>query len=50
VVAMRGTNAEEGLHILADAGLNVTTVGDLGEAATALTQVLPATRSNGENS
>lgn len=40
VVAMRGTNAEEGLQILADAGLNVTTVGDLGEAATALTRVL----------
>ena len=40
VVAMRGTNAEEGLQILADAGLNVTTVGDLGEAAKALTNVL----------
>ena len=48
VVAMRGTNAEEGLQILADAGLNVTTVGDLGEAATVLTQVLGATSSNGE--
>jgi succinyl-CoA synthetase beta subunit len=50
VVAMRGTNAEEGLQILADAGLNVTTVGDLGEAATALTQVLGAASSNGETS
>jgi len=40
VVAMRGTNADEGIQILADAGLNVRTVGDLGEAATALTQVL----------
>ena len=50
VVAMRGTNSEEGLQILADAGLNVTTVGDLGEAATALTQVLGPTSSNGENS
>ncbi|MDP7513356.1 MAG: ADP-forming succinate--CoA ligase subunit beta [Dehalococcoidia bacterium] len=46
VVAMRGTNANEGLQILADAGLNVTTVGDLGEAATALTQVLGADGSN----
>ena len=42
VVSMRGTNAEEGLQILADAGLNVTTVGNLGEAAAALTQVLAA--------
>mgnify|MGYP000636840474 FL=1 len=42
VVAMRGTNAEEGLQILADASLNVTTVGNLGEAAIALTQVLGA--------
>jgi succinyl-CoA synthetase beta subunit len=51
VVAMRGTNAEEGLQILADAGLNVTTVGDLGEAATALTQVLAgAASSNKGNS
>ena len=50
VVAMRGTNAEEGLQILADAGLNVTTVGDLGEVATALTQVLGAASSNGETS
>lgn len=47
VVSMRGTNAEEGLQILADAGLNVTTVGNLGEAATALTQVLAG--SNGGN-
>ena len=47
VVAMRGTNAEEGLQILADANLNVTTVGSLGEAAIALTQVLGA--ANGGN-
>jgi succinyl-CoA synthetase beta subunit len=46
VVAMRGTNAEEGLQILADAGLNVTTVGDLGEAATALTVVLASAASS----
>jgi succinyl-CoA synthetase beta subunit len=50
VVAMRGTNAEEGLQILADADLNVTIVANLGEAATALTQVLGVSSSNGGNS
>ncbi|MEX0763280.1 MAG: ADP-forming succinate--CoA ligase subunit beta [Dehalococcoidia bacterium] len=40
VVAMRGTNAEEGLKILGESGLNVTTADDLAGAAEALKNML----------
>ena len=33
VVRLEGTNAEQGLHMLADSGLNLTTASDLTEAA-----------------
>ncbi|MGY8880389.1 MAG: succinate--CoA ligase subunit beta, partial [Dehalococcoidia bacterium] len=36
VVAMRGTNAEEGIKILADSGLNITGAPDLAGAAEVL--------------
>ena len=36
VVAMRGTNAEEGIKILADSGLNITGAPDLAGAAVAI--------------
>jgi len=40
VVAMRGTNAEEGIQILADSGLNITGAPDLAGAAVAIKQKL----------
>jgi succinyl-CoA synthetase beta subunit len=40
VVAMRGTNAEEGIQILADSGLNITGAPDLAGAAKVLKEKL----------
>lgn len=40
VVAMRGTNAEEGIQILADSGLNITGAPDLAGAAEVLKEKL----------
>jgi len=40
VVAMRGTNAEEGIKILADSGLNITGAPDLAGAAVVIKQKL----------
>ncbi|HJP28599.1 MAG TPA: ADP-forming succinate--CoA ligase subunit beta [Dehalococcoidia bacterium] len=40
VVAMRGTNAEEGIQILADSGLNITGAPDLAGAADVLKEKL----------
>jgi succinyl-CoA synthetase beta subunit len=40
VVAMRGTNAEEGIQILADSGLNITGAPDLAGAAVVIKQKL----------
>ena len=40
VVAMRGTNAEEGIKILADSGLNITGAPDLAGAAVVLKEKL----------
>ena len=40
VVAMRGTNAEEGARILGESGLNVTSAPDLAGAADVLEQIL----------
>jgi succinyl-CoA synthetase beta subunit len=40
VVAMRGTNAEEGIKILADSGLNITGAPDLAGAAEAIKKKL----------
>jgi succinyl-CoA synthetase beta subunit len=40
VVAMRGTNAEEGARILGESGLNITSAPDLAGAADVLKQVL----------
>jgi succinyl-CoA synthetase beta subunit len=40
VVAMRGTNAEEGIQILADSGLNITGAPDLAGAAEVIKQKL----------
>ncbi len=40
VVAMRGTNAEEGIKILADSGLNITGAPDLAGAAMVIKQKL----------
>lgn len=40
VVAMRGTNAEEGAKILGESGLNITSVPDLAGAADVLEQIL----------
>jgi succinyl-CoA synthetase beta subunit len=40
VVAMRGTNAEQGIQILADSGLNITGAPDLAGAASVMKQKL----------
>lgn len=40
VVAMRGTNAEEGAKILSESGLNITSAPDLAGAADVLEQIL----------
>ena len=40
VVAMRGTNAEEGARILSESGLNITSAPDLAGAAVLLKQKL----------
>ena len=40
VVAMRGTNAEEGARILGESGLNITSAPDLAGAADVLEQIL----------
>jgi succinyl-CoA synthetase beta subunit len=40
IVAMRGTNAEEGIQILADSGLNITGAPDLAGAAEVIKQKL----------
>jgi len=40
VVAMRGTNSEEGIKILADSGLNITGAPDLAGAAVAIKRKL----------
>jgi succinyl-CoA synthetase beta subunit len=42
VVSMRGTNAEEGINILADSGLDISSARDLAEAASVLTEKLLA--------
>ena len=44
VVAMRGTNAEEGRAILDEAGLRITSVPDLGGAAETLREMLAGAR------
>ena len=41
VVTMRGTNADEGLELLKNSNLNITTASDLFEAAKILTKILP---------
>ncbi|MBC62736.1 MAG: ADP-forming succinate--CoA ligase subunit beta [Chloroflexi bacterium] len=41
VVTMRGTNADEGLDLLKNSNLNITTASDLFEAAKFLTEILP---------
>ena len=41
VVTMRGTNADEGLDLLKNSNLNITTASDLFEAAKILTEILP---------
>ena len=41
VVTMRGTNADEGLELLQNSNLNITTATDLFEAAKILTKILP---------
>jgi len=38
---MRGTNADEGLELLQNSNLNITTATDLFEAAKILTKILP---------
>ena len=42
VVTMRGTNADEGLNLLENSDLNITTASDLFEAAEILTKILPS--------
>ena len=39
---MRGTNADEGLNLLENSDLNITTASDLFEAAEILTKILPS--------
>ena len=42
VVSMRGTNAEEGINILAASGLDISSARDLAGAASVLTEKLLA--------